>query len=229
MSCEEVFDSNLAHALVCARSFASPELPLPEAEQCARLALLKAATFIEKNTVENVKAYVTTCVKNEIISLLRQNARWEDSRLDEEELAAFSDHGPSPDREANRNDIRKLLDAALANLTPAQRLVMERIRDGSRQVDIAYELGVSPTAIRSLQRRASESMASELNQNQIAGPQFMPDSDYSKNDTLDPFRFDAEKRKPRARISSGVVVFAVSAFWGVVLLLIFILWIINPR
>jgi RNA polymerase sigma factor (sigma-70 family) len=198
MSIEEIFDSNLAHALVCARRYSSADLPLPEAEQCARIALLKAATSIRDNRVENVEAYVATCVKNEITDLLRSESRRKFTPLDETDFELSISPDISPDRAANQNDIRMALAAALDKRTPAQRLVMERTRDGSKQVDIAVELNVTPTAVRSLQKRAAKAMAEELKHRQIIGVQFSPDNGEPREIAAMPASFNAMKCTPVA-------------------------------
>lgn len=228
MTLEETFDAYLPHALMCARRNFSTVISEQEAEQCGRLGLLKAAEFAHKKPVNDFKAFVAVCVKNEIYDFIREESGKRFLPLDVVEHEVEASHDLTPFREVNRKEIRDSLRDALEKLTPAQRLVMERVSYGHRQVDIADELQITPTAVRNLQKRAAVSMRSDLNSASIGQAQFMPElgrydrmeSNEGKSSLSYP-----ENQLPRKKAMSRErkLIYFVGFFFVAVMVLVFVM------
>lgn len=188
---ETLFESHLDLALKIGRSFSIPNSSVDECEQEARIALWQAATSFDPAKGE-FAGFASVVVRNHLRNAFNSAKRRgvEIAALDapassdpEAEIDSAKNSLVSPDAspllDAEREDIRAVLQSELSSLTQAQREVLKSYADGDSYAEIGRQLGVSKAAVRQMAERAANQIRPELLARGVT-VQFMP-SDRGEN------------------------------------------------
>ena len=154
--------------------------------QEARLALTKAASKYNPE-IGPFKAYAATAIYFHLNDLYREELLRANLRIDPEaplssgspeSLETLLDQLPAcevgPVREAERNDIRRILARCRKQLSLPDRQILEMRMEGLTYKDIAHRINVSAPAAHKRVQKALESIKPGLLEHGINGPQFMP-------------------------------------------------------
>ena len=221
---ESLFESHLELALKIGRSFPIPNSSIEESEQEARIALWQAATSFDPTKGE-FAGFASIVVRNHLRNAFNSAKRRgvEIAALDapatsdpESEIDSAKNSLVSPDAspllDAERADIRSVLQNELSSLTTAQQEVLKSYADGDSYAEIGRQLGVSKAAVRQMAERAANQIRPEL-QSRGVTVQFLP----AETDSLQRRNYRVEKPKAPDGIGKFLWVLAVI---GVVLFLL---------
>lgn len=221
---ETLFESHLDLALKIGRSFSIPNSSVDECEQEARIALWQAATSFDPAKGE-FAGFASVVVRNHLRNAFNSAKRRgvEIAALDapsssdpEAEIDSAKNSLVSPDAspllDAEREDIRSVLQSELSSLTQAQQEVLKSYADGDSYAEIGRQLGVSKAAVRQMAERAANQIRPELLARGVT-VQFMPKVD----DSLE--RRDYKEEKPKAPDGIGHFLWVLAVI-GVVLFLL---------
>jgi RNA polymerase sigma factor (sigma-70 family) len=221
---ETLFESHLDLALKIGRSFSIPNSSVDECEQEARIALWQAATSFDPAKGE-FAGFASIVVRNHLRNAFNSAKRRgvEIAALDapassdpEAEIDSAKNSLVSPDAspllDAEREDIRTVLQSELSSLTQAQQEVLKSYADGDSYAEIGRQLGVSKAAVRQMAERAANQIRPELLARGVT-VQFMPKVD----DSLE--RRDYKEEKPKAPDGIGHFLWVLAVI-GVVLFLL---------
>lgn len=221
---ETLFESHLDLALKIGRSFSIPNSSVDECEQEARIALWQAATSFDPAKGE-FAGFASVVVRNHLRNAFNSAKRRgvEIAALDapsssdpEAEIDSAKNSLVSPDTspllDAEREDIRSVLQSELSSLTQAQQEVLKSYADGDSYAEIGRQLGVSKAAVRQMAERAANQIRPELLARGVT-VQFMPKVD----DSLE--RRDYKEEKPKAPDGIGHFLWVLAVI-GVVLFLL---------
>jgi RNA polymerase sigma factor (sigma-70 family) len=221
---ETLFESHLELALKIGRSFPIPNSSVDESEQEARIALWQAASSFDP-AKGDFAGFASVVVRNHLRNAFNSAKRRgvEIAALDsaassdpEAEIDSAKNSLVSPDAspllDAEREDIRTVLQSELSSLTQAQQEVLKSYADGDSYAEIGRQLGVSKAAVRQMAERAANQIRPELLARGVT-VQFMPKVD----DSLE--RLDYREDKPKAPHGIGNYLWVIAVI-GVVLFLL---------
>ncbi|MFM8765899.1 MAG: sigma-70 family RNA polymerase sigma factor [Spartobacteria bacterium] len=182
---EALFESHLELALKIGRSFPIPNAAIDESEQEARIALWRAASSYDPAKGE-FAGFASIVVRNhlrnifntakrrgvEITALDAPSSDDPESEIDSAKNSLVSADA-SPLLDAERANIRLVLQTQLASLTEAQQQVLKSYADGESYAEISRRTGVSKAAVRQMVERAANQIRPELQARGIS-VQYMP-------------------------------------------------------
>jgi RNA polymerase sigma factor (sigma-70 family) len=228
---EALFESHLELALKIGRSFPIPSSSVDECEQEARIALWQAARSFDP-AKGNFAGFASIVVRNHLRNAFNSAKRRsvEIAALDapasddpEAEIDSAKNSLVSPEAspllDAERADIRSVLQSNLETLTPSQQQVLKSYAEGDSFAEIARRDGVSKAAVRQMAERAANQIRPELHARGIT-IQFMP----SDAGNIERPRLPESKPKTSEGIGSiflGVAVIGLVLFLAVLALAVF--------
>lgn len=182
---ETLFNTHLQLAARIGQSFPIQGLSMEESTHEARIALWQAANAFDP-TRGKFEGFASIVIRNHLRNVFgkARRASVEATSLDVENSSTVEDGATTekesipaaeadPLLEAERADIRTVLRQSLAELTPAQKELLERFAAGESFAEIGREKGVSPAAIRQMALRAAERIRPDLESKSI-GVRFLP-------------------------------------------------------
>jgi RNA polymerase sigma factor (sigma-70 family) len=204
---EKLFEEHQQFALVLAKRNCPKNADTSIPEQEALLALRHAVVRFEPGK-GLFKAFAKVVIKNQLRDLARQNQRLErvSTTLDSDFSGSVCDEweapkdqipdlGPSPAREAERNEIRHALKMGIGQLTPEQGRIVEAYMSGHSFAEIARQNGKTEQAVGQMFHRATNNLLPFVKSQGICGVQFMPAVSASHDSSVGPLMKASPKPK----------------------------------
>lgn len=187
-SAEELFESHKELAYKIARSFPINSCTFEERVQDALLALWKSANAFDpskgefapyastsiRNQLRNTLTQVTRRTKAELVILDAPVLKFDESEGETLKETSLLSTDPAPNLEAERNDIRDVLNEAKTRLTPSQQAVLKDYINGASYADLSRLHGVTRPAIRQMVQRAVNQMRPEIESKGVRDVHYMP-------------------------------------------------------
>ena len=229
---ETLFNAHLQLAARIGQSFPIQGLSLEESTHEARIALWQAANAFDP-TRGTFEAFASIVIRNHLRNAFgkAKRASVETTSLDVENSSTVEDGATTekesipaaeadPLLEAERADIRTVLRQSLAELTPAQKELLERFAAGESFAEIGREKGVSSAAIRQMALRAAERVRPDLESKSI-DVRFFPQRHTEEDDSRQPpITFLSRPRPAQASPSLTVGCLALALVLGVAVTLV---------
>ena len=200
---------------------------MEESTHEARIALWQAANAFDP-TRGTFEGFASIVIRNHLRNVFgkAKRASVETTSLDVENSSTVEDGATTekesipaaeadPLLEAERADIRTVLRQSLAELTPAQKELLERFAAGESFAEIGREKGVSSAAIRQMALRAAERVRPDLESKSI-DVRFFPKRHTDEEASRAPrIAFHHTPRPARASPSLAVGCLALALLLGV--------------
>lgn len=108
--------------------------------------------YQKRSTLEirtSLKNYLVTAVRNRALNVLIKTKRADNSNLEDPIPDPIPDPFAEPDNTIMANELRKILDTSIYELSPECRAVFEKSRnEGKSYQEIAYDLGISVNTVK---------------------------------------------------------------------------------
>ena len=229
---ETLFNAHLQLAARIGQSFPIQGLSMEESTHEARIALWQAANAFDP-TRGTFEGFASIVIRNHLRNVFgkAKRASVETTSLDVENSSTVEDGATTekesipaaeadPLLEAERADIRTVLRQSLAELTPAQKELLERFAAGESFAEIGREKGVSSAAIRQMALRAAERVRPDLESKSI-DVRFFPQRHTEEDDSRQPpITFLSRPRPAQASPSLTVGCLALALVLGVAVTLV---------
>jgi RNA polymerase sigma factor (sigma-70 family) len=221
---EALFESHLELALTIGRSFPIPNSSVDESEQEARIALWQAASSFDP-AKGDFAGFASIVVRNHLRNVFNSAKRRSveitaldapasddpDAEIDSPKNSLVSPEA-SPLLDAERADIRTVLQTGLESLTESQKQVLMSYADGDSFAEIARRDGVSKAAVRQMAERAANQIRPELHAWGVSA-QYLPSGDHGSPWNDNPSKDSKTDSEP------GGIVFWSLALIGAILTL----------